>query len=182
MVVIDVKRFPELEQTTQFEWGAMSFESKVPSEDLVSNVTVVPFVGNRCILIFTKEWGWMIPGGTLEPGETYEAAARRELLEEAGAELLGFTPIFAIRHESKMTTPYREHLPFPIFYRIVGFGDARIVGEPTNPLGGEEVLKVELLDVQDAVKTVRDAGHSPGWYAAALTIASEYWTARMTDL
>lgn len=30
---------------------------------------------------------WVTPGGALEPGESYEAAARRELLEETGLDL-----------------------------------------------------------------------------------------------
>jgi 8-oxo-dGTP diphosphatase len=169
--VLDTERFPELSGTTQFDWGAISFEDEVPSDDLISNVTVVPFIGDKCVLIFTKEWGWMIPGGTLEPAETYQQAARRELIEEAGAQLLDFNLIFAIRHESRLITPYRQHLPFPVFYRLVGYGGALIVGEPTNPVGGEEVLRVELLDVEEAVKTVGNASH--GWYAAAIRIASE---------
>lgn len=51
-----------------------------------------------------------------------------------------------------------------------------IVGEPTNPVGGEEVLRVELMEIDEAVKTVGDAGHS--WYGAALTMASESRRAR----
>ena len=34
-----------------------------------------------------RQRGWDIPGGHLEPGETPEAAMRREVLEEAGAVL-----------------------------------------------------------------------------------------------
>ncbi|HKS70081.1 MAG TPA: NUDIX domain-containing protein [Ktedonobacterales bacterium] len=40
---------------------------------------------------------WSLPGGHLEPGETPEAGARRELLEETGLRVEG--PLALFRHE-----------------------------------------------------------------------------------
>ena len=48
---------------------------------------VFPFYGDKVVLAEIPGRGWCIPSGRLEPGETAEAAARREALEEAGVTL-----------------------------------------------------------------------------------------------
>ena len=50
-------------------------------------VLVFPFYGDKIVLAEIPGRGWCIPSGRREPGETNEAAARREAFEEAGLTL-----------------------------------------------------------------------------------------------
>ena len=44
--------------------------------------------GNGKILLVNSPWrGWEYPGGLIEPGESFEAALRREIREESGVEV-----------------------------------------------------------------------------------------------
>ena len=71
--------------------------------------------------------------------------ARRELLEEAGAQLLTFELFGAWHCRSSAPAPYRPHLPHPESYRVVGYGEVALVGAPTNPPDGEQVIEVACV-------------------------------------
>ena len=44
--------------------------------------------GKGKILLVNSPWrGWEYPGGLIEPGESFEAALKREILEESGVEI-----------------------------------------------------------------------------------------------
>ena len=153
-MVIDKAKFPHLFEEVSWNDGLnrATFElGVVPPVHLISNVYIVPFVGEECVIIRTDS-GWGITGGTLEAGESYLEALQRELMEEAGARFRNFHAIGAWHCHSSAERPYRPHLPWPEYYRIVGYGDIELTGCPTNPDDGEQVLEVGTFAVEEAFR------------------------------
>ncbi|KOR90138.1 NUDIX hydrolase [Paenibacillus solani] len=148
--------------SNDIHWGVVrarfAFGEKIEEESKVSNVTILPFEGDRCIIFQVVDGSWELPGGTLEPGESYMEGLRREVREELGAELETYRIFGQFRCESSSETPYRPHIPHPHFVRLVGYGDVRIVGEPLNPVDGEHVIAVEAVDLQEAVQRFEQTG------------------------
>ena len=87
-------------------------------------------------------WGWEIPGGAVDAGESPVEAAHREALEETGwrpgplRPLLSYAPMIG-------TCEQRFHV-------FVGDG-ATHVGEPSDPSESERVVWVPLDDVRRLV-------------------------------
>jgi 8-oxo-dGTP diphosphatase len=130
--------------------AVFALRDTLPPPALISNVNVVPFVGDRAVVLRLPDGRPELPGGTREPDEGYLETLRRDLREEAGARLRTFTVLGAWRCQSTATTPYRSHLPHPLFYRIVGYGDVALVEQPTNPTGGEFIAEVAVVSIEEA--------------------------------
>lgn len=91
----------------------------------------------RWLLIRRRDTGgWALPGGTLEWGETLSAAVTRELLEEAGVELLGPCELFNVY--SRPERDYRFHAVTILVTALVS--EPRRA--PNNPL---EIAEVRLF-------------------------------------
>lgn len=149
-----VLRFPNVFRPVNWDHLHTQFEyrDKLPPENLIANVNMVPYVENRWVIIRLADGIWEIPGGTLESGESYLEAIRRELREEAGATLHTFVPFGAWKFHSDRTEPYRPHLPHPDSYRVVGYGAVRLDAMPLNPARAEQVTLVEAVPLDEVVR------------------------------
>jgi 8-oxo-dGTP pyrophosphatase MutT (NUDIX family) len=90
----------------------------------------------------TDTWGWEIPAGKIEPGETPEEAATRETIEETGW-APGPLRHLVTYHPSNGLSDQRFHI-----YLAAG---AQHVADPTDPGEAERIEWVPIADVRSAV-------------------------------
>jgi 8-oxo-dGTP diphosphatase len=127
-------------------------------EALISNISIIPTVGDKYVVMRLEDGRWELIGGTLEPKEHHLRALEREVGEEIGAELVSFTPFGCFNCHSSASEPYRPHIPHPKFVRLLGYGEVRLIGKPLNPPDGEQVAEVELVDIDIAVGRFNEMG------------------------
>ena len=90
----------------------------------------------------TDTWGWEIPAGRIDPGESAEGAARREVLEETGWEPGPLRPLVAYQPTNGLSDQ-RFHL--------FAADGARHIGEPTDVHEAERVEWLPVDRVRDEV-------------------------------
>ena len=85
---------------------------------------VIPFVSDdNCLVTRRSNGQWVLPGGTLESGETWEEAGRRELMEETGRILGDLHPIGMYYCISQSDRARLSYLPHPEHVRVVSWAD-----------------------------------------------------------
>ncbi|MGO4374253.1 NUDIX hydrolase [Paenibacillus sp. MCAF20] len=157
--------YTELEQykalSQPIVWGAVencfTLDMEI-DESLVSNISIIPTVGEHYAVIQLEDGRWELAGGTLEPGEHYQDALVREVREELGAELKSYTRFGCFKCRSSAAQPYRPHIPHPSFIRLVGYGEVELVGKPLNPPDGEQIAVVDVVDIDEAVRRFEEIG------------------------
>lgn len=92
----------------------------------------------------TDTWGWEIPAGAAEPGESVEDAARREVLEEAGWRVGALSPLVRY-HPMNGVSDQTFHLFFAT--------EAEYVSEPTDPSESERVEWVPLDELRAGMQS-----------------------------
>jgi len=91
----------------------------------------------------TDTWGWEVPAGRIDPGETPGEAAARETLEETGWRPGPLRPLLVYQPQNGVSDQ-RFHL-------FLADG-ATHEGEPSDPGESDRIEWVGLADVRDLVQ------------------------------
>jgi len=111
---------------------------------------VVVDVADRGVLLLwrhrfiTDTWGWEVPAGRVDAGETPERAAFRETVEETGWEPGPLTPI---------TTYFPHNGTSDATFNVFLATSAQHVGEPTDP---DESERIEWLSWAEVGIEIRE--------------------------
>ena len=153
-------RYPRLFRPAYWDFVSARFRlaDALPSDRLIANGNVVPRVGDNWLVIRLDDDRWTVPGGTRDPGEAVETTLRRELAEESGAEIESYRVFGHWVCVSNRRKPYRPHVPYPLFYRVVAVADVCSIGEHTSAVDGETVLEVAVVPLDEAVRRFGSSG------------------------
>jgi 8-oxo-dGDP phosphatase len=87
----------------------------------------------------TDTWGWELPAGRIDEGETPEQGAARECLEETGWRPGPLEPLFTYEPMNGVCDQ---------FFHVFLAAGATYVGEPTEPAESERVEWVDVATVR----------------------------------
>ena len=100
----------------------------------------VCFVGDKIVVVYSIKGGghWILPGGTIEEGETFEQCLKREIQEESNMKVLSFAPI-----------GYQEvHFDGKIFNQLRYFCIVEPYGDFISDPDGS-ITEIKLIDPKD---------------------------------
>jgi 8-oxo-dGTP diphosphatase len=117
-------------------WGLVKETARhLLRRPVVGLVAIARDPEGRVVLIRRGDTGeWCLPGGTLEWGETLRSTLPRELMEEAGVELLGV-----------YSNPERD----PRFHAVTMVVAAKVSAKVRAPMNPLEILEVKAFPVSE---------------------------------
>ena len=141
--------------------GGDRFEHHVVRTAPAAGVVVVSSDRSSVLLLWrhrfiTDTWGWEVPAGRIDPGETAAAAAAREVLEETGWRV----DDVRLMCTTQPTNGLSDH-EFVLFEAT----GATYVGDPVDAFEAE---RVEWVPVDDVRRLVRDGEVRDGLSLTAL--------------
>jgi len=121
-------------------------------------VDIIIEVGDSIVLIERKNppYGWALPGGFVDYGESYEQAARREAMEETG---LAVTDLRQFHTYSDPGRDPRQHTASTVF----------IASAEGEPVAGDDAGKAALFTSTDLPQLAFDHARILADYYAAKT-------------
>jgi 8-oxo-dGTP pyrophosphatase MutT (NUDIX family) len=150
--------------------GGERFEHHVLRMPFPAAGTVVHHPDRGLLLLYrhrfiTDSWGWEIPAGRVEDGESLEQGARRECLEETG-----WAP-GPLRH--LVSYRYAHGVSDGMFALFLANG-ATHFGAPTDPTEAERIAWVPVSEVRRLVST--------GEVVDGLTLTALLWVFAFENL
>lgn len=121
-------------------WGLVKETARhLLRRPVVGLVAVARDPQGRVVLIRRGDTGeWCLPGGTLEWGETLRSTLPRELMEEAGVELLEAGELLGV-----YSNPDRD----PRFHAVTMVVGAKVSAPLRAPMNPLEILEVKAFEV-----------------------------------
>jgi 8-oxo-dGTP pyrophosphatase MutT (NUDIX family) len=129
--------------------GGARFEHHVVRAPAAASGTVVHDPERGLLLLYrhrftTDTWGWEVPAGRIDEGETPEQAAARETLEETG-----WRP-GPLRH---LTTYHPNNGQSDLRFHLFAADGATHVGPPSDPTESE---RIEWVPVDEVLRLIAD--------------------------
>lgn len=94
----------------------------------------------------TDTWGWEVPAGRIDPGETPEQAAAREAFEETGWRAGPLT---------HLTTYFPHNGSSDATFHLFAAAGATHVGDPSDPSESERIEWVDPSRLRDEIRAGR---------------------------
>lgn len=128
-------------------WGLMKETARhLLRRPVVGLVAVARDPQGRVVLIRRGDTGqWCLPGGTLEWGETLRSTLPRELMEEAGVELLEAGELLGV-----YSNPDRD----PRFHAVTMVVGAKVSAPLRAPMNPLEILEVKAFEVSSLPRSL----------------------------